>query len=86
MFDELYTEAYSKLKHEILSAAGRLLIEALKERNAYYSGQMHTMNEVIDIMNKIDEEVYTALSYEAEKEADYYESQLSADESRSKQL
>lgn len=86
MFDDLYREAYNKLKHEILSAAGGLLIEAPKEKNAYYSGQLHTMNEVIDIMNKIDEDLYAALSCEAEKEADYYESQLSADESRSKQL
>lgn len=86
MFEDLYTEAYSKLKREILSAAGRLLIEAVKERSAYYSGQMHTMNEVIDIMNKIDEELYTSLSREAEKEAAYYEAGHTSDESRSKQL
>ena len=86
MFDDFYEESYRKLKREILSLAGRLLITGNEEDKHYYDGQLHTMNEVIDIMNKIDEELYTALSYEAEKEAAYYESELSVDESRSKQL
>lgn len=86
MFDELFTEAYSKLKYEILSAAGRLLIEAVEEKNAYFSGQIHMMNEVLDSMNKIDEELCTALSHEAEKEAAYYEAGHASDESRPKQL
>ena len=86
MFNELYTDAYERLKNEIRSIAGRILLEGTEKHNAYYSGQWHAMNEVIEIMNKIDEKLYTSLSREAEKEAAYYESELSVDESRSKQL
>ena len=86
MFDELFTKAYSKLKHEILSAAGRLLIEAVEEKTAYYSGQIHMMNEGLDIMNKIDEDLHNELLAEVQKESAYYEAEQTADESRSKQL
>ena len=86
MFDELYKEAYEKLKNEICSMAGRILIDVNAVHNSDYIGKMRALNEIFDIMNKIDDELYNALSRECEKEATYYESELTADESRSKQL
>ena len=81
MFDEIYKEAYEKLKNEICSMAGRILIDVNAVHNSDYIGKMRALNEVFDIMNKVDDELYSALLCEAEKEAAYYEAERSADNS-----
>ena len=86
MFDELYKEAYDKLKSEIYSLASKLLITVNEEPNLYHTGELHAVNEVLIITNAIDDTLYSALNRVVEKEAAYYELQLAADESCSKQL
>ena len=86
MFDNLYEEAYKKLRNEISSMASRILIDVNAVHNSDYIGKMRALNEVIDIMNKVDDELYTALLREDEKEEHYYEAERATDESRSKQL
>ena len=86
MFDQLYKEAYEKLNIEICSMAGRLLINYNEEHDSYYSGQMHALNEILDIMNKISEDLYNKLSAEVKKETAYYEAAHTNDKSRSGQL
>ena len=86
MFNELYKEAYEKLKNEISSMAGKFLLDVNAVTKPDYIGRMRALTEVFDIISKVDNELYNALSREYEKEATYYESELAADESRSKQL
>lgn len=89
MFDYLYTEAYAILRQEIESIAKEILSDDNDDNavyNLYYAGQLHAMNAVVTIMNKVDEDLYASLLRESEKEAAYYESELSADESCYKQL
>ena len=86
MFNELYKEAYEKLKNEISSMAGKFLLDVNAVNKSDYIGRMRALTEVFDIISKVDNELYNALSREYEKEATYYESELAADESHSKQL
>ena len=86
MYNELYKEAYEKLKNEICSMAGNFLLDVNAVNKSDYIGRMHALNDVVDIMNKVDNELYNALSREYEKEAAYYEAERATDESRSKQL
>ena len=86
MYNELYKEAYEKLKNEISSMAGKFLLDVNAVHESDYIGRMRALNEVFDIMTKVDNELYNALLRESEKETTYYESELAADESRSKQL
>ena len=85
MFDELYKEAYEKLKNEICSVAGRILIDVNAVRNSDYIGKMRALNEVFDIMNKVDNELYNALLRKVEKENTYYEAERAADDSSNEQ-
>ena len=85
MFDHLYEEAYKKLKNEICSIAGRILIDVNAIHNSDYIGKMRVLNEVFDIMNKVDDELYNALLCEAEKVAAYYEVERAADDSSHEQ-
>ena len=73
MFDNLYEEAYKKLKNEICSMAGRILIDVNAIHNSDYIGKMRALNEVFDIMNNIDEDLYNKLLAEVKKETAYYE-------------
>ena len=86
MFDHIYEEAYKKLKNEICSMAGRILIDVNAIHNSDYIGKMRALNEVFDIMNKVDDDLYNALLCEVEKKAAYYEAEHAVDESCSKQL
>ena len=65
--------------------AGRLLTDVDTVHNSNYIGQLHALNEVIYIMNKVDAELEAALLREVEKEADYYELERSADNSSHEQ-
>ena len=87
MFDYLEAEAYRKLKKEIRSVAHRILTDKEAGYTSYYFGQMHALNEVIKIMNKIEGELYDASNRESEKEADYFlaSEELSDDSSNEQQ-
>ena len=81
MFDHLYEEAYKKLKNEICSMAGRILIDVNAIHNSDYVGKLRALNEVFDIINKVDDELYNALLCEVKKEAAYYEAERVANNS-----
>ena len=81
MFDEIYEEAYKKLKNEIRSVAGRLLLDVNAVHNPDYIGKMRMLNEIFDIIDKIDDELYNALARETQKADVYYEAERAADDS-----
>lgn len=85
MFDELYKAAYEKLNNEIYSIAARLLTDVKVVHNSDYIGKLRVLNEVFNIMNNIDNELYNALLREVEKETAYYEAERAADNSSHEQ-
>lgn len=86
MFEYLKAEAYTRLREEITLAIKAELNTEDAELAAFYAGRIAAYNRVLSIMNKVHKDLINDLDREAEKEAAYYESELSADESRSKQL
>ena len=85
MFEEFYKQAYEKLNNEIFSMAERILTDVNAMHNSDYIGKMRVLNEVFNIINKVDDELYNALSREFEKEAAYYEAEHVADNSSHEQ-
>ena len=85
MLEYLKAEAYTRLREEITSAIIAELNRGAKV-SAFYAGRLVAYNRVLSIMNKVHRDLLNDLDREAEKEATYYESELAADESRSKQL
>lgn len=83
MFDYLEAEAYSLLRYEISCIADDLFSEDAVENTDFYNGQKSVLNLILQRMNAIQ----TALDEAQDEELDRMaESDLSADESRSKQL
>ena len=66
--DNLYEDAYKKLKNEICSMAGRILTDMNAVHRSDYIGKTRALSEVFDIMNKVDDEIYAALLREVVKE------------------
>lgn len=81
MFDYLYKEAFEKLNYDIRHLVSKLYFENERKPRAYRDGLTEACEAFLRLASDSSGDLITALDRESEKEASYYESELSADES-----
>ena len=81
MHDFLYVEAYDKLAADIRHLVKKLMSDNAVKSRAYRDGVAEACEAFLRLASDSSGELIIALDREAEKEAAYYESELSADES-----
>ena len=85
MFDEIYKEAYEKLSKEVKEFVIKLVLENVRKPRGYFNGIIDSCAPILELVRASSKELNEALDREAEKEAAYYEAELSADDSSHEQ-
>ena len=81
MFEAIYRDAYEKLSHDIRHLVKKLSLDNAGKSRAYRDGVAEACEAFLRLASDSSGDLIIALDREAEKEASYYESELTADES-----
>ena len=81
MFEYLKAEAYTRLREEIAFSIKADLVNKVTESADFNLGRMYAYSKILSIVSKAHRDLLEALDRQAEKEAEYFESGTTADES-----
>ena len=84
LFDYLEAEAYRELKSAIMTIVETEL-EDHGEYDDYYFGKREVLSKILDRMNEVDNALHEEIMNDVDELDQYYQSELSADESSHEQ-